>query len=62
MQIVHNNKWKIAQDQVYFLLNHSLPCEVFVLKYWTQVLLYCVLPVKLIWDQFCGTHLMIFEA
>ena len=39
--MAHYGKWKIGQNQVCFLLNHSLPSEVLVLQYWTWVLLLC---------------------
>ena len=46
MQIVHYSKLKNWIGWSLFSVESLLTCKVFVLKYWTQVLLCCVLLVK----------------
>ena len=46
-----------------FSVESPLTCKVFVLKYWTQVLLCCVLPVKIPFsDKFCAISPIIFSG
>ena len=46
-----------------FSVESLLTCKVFVLKYWTQVLLCCVLLVKTPFlDKFCVINPMLFSG
>ena len=46
-----------------FSVESLLTCKVFVINYWTQVLLCCALPVKTPFlDKFCAINPMIFSG